>query len=157
MRTFIMEFPNDNIEIRATLLDDKAPNTCKAFWDVIETPLETSGKHAMYTGKEISVQFPAALCEKTDLHEVRPENQTCFPQPGELLFTYVGAYAWGGMPKAIYDVGCFYGPDARTFFPMGWLPGNRFAKVWEEDLEKFAEMGAKTGNEGIQAMNFRRG
>ncbi|MCF6138416.1 DUF3830 family protein [Pseudalkalibacillus berkeleyi] len=157
MRTFIIEFPKDNVVVRANLLDEKAPQTCEAFWNIIEVPLETSGKHAMYTGKEISVQFPQERCGSTALHEVRPENQTCFPQPGELLFTYVGAYAWEGMPKPIYDVGCFYGPDARTFFPMGWLPGNKFAKVWDEDLEKFAEMGTKASNEGIQPMVFKRG
>ncbi|WLD92531.1 DUF3830 family protein [Alkalihalobacillus sp. AL-G] len=156
MRTFIIEFPNEGVQIRAELLEEKAPKTCEAFWKVLEVPLHTSGKHAMYTGKEVSVQFPRELCEQTALHEVAPENQTCFPQPGELLFTYVGPYAWGGIPSPIYDVGCFYGPDARTFFPMGWLPGNRFAMVHRDDLEAFAEMGAKTGTHGIQPMTFRR-
>lgn len=156
MKAFKLTFPEHGVSIRATLLEDKAPKTCQAFWDIIQEPLETNGRHAMYTGKEISVQLPGERAASTDLHEVPPENITCFPLPGELLYTFMPPYAWGGNPQAIYDLGCFYGPDARTFFPMGWIAGNRFAKVWDEDFETFGEMGSKANIEGVQQIVIER-
>lgn len=156
MKSFKIIFPEHDVVIRAHLLEEKAPKTCEAFWEVIKEPLETSGKHAMYTGKEISVQLPAERSFSTALHEVKPENISCYPLPGELLYTFMPAYAWGGMPNAIYDLGCFYGPDARTFFPMGWLPGNRFATVENDDLGVFEQMGVKANNEGIQKIRIER-
>lgn len=151
-----LSFPHHQIEIWADLLTEKAPITCKAIWEILETPLQVSCKHAMYTGKELSIQLPQERCDTTPLHEVAPENQTCFPAVGDLLFTYMPPYAWNGIPAPIYDLGCFYGQDCRTFFPMGWVPGNRFAAIRQEDLETFALMGAKAIQEGQQTIILQR-
>jgi len=152
-----IEFPEHQISLRAELLEEQAPKTTESILKILsKEPVKTTGKHAMYTGKEISVQFSEEICEGSGLSGEVKENLTCFPQPGDLLFTYMPAYAWGGVPSQIFDLGIFYGRDARTFFPMGWLPGNLFAKVIPEDLEKLARIGSETLLHGQQKIVIRK-
>jgi hypothetical protein len=143
MSTFFqIRFVESDVTLKARILEEKAPTTAQAFADLLQTSaIETTGKHAMYTGKEVSIQLPKRSCESTLLHEPPKENLTCFPQPGDILYTFMPAYAWGGIPQPIYDFGLFYGKEARTFFPAGWLPGNLFARIIDEDLEELEEIG----------------
>ncbi|MHC0039067.1 DUF3830 family protein [Pseudoneobacillus sp. C159] len=141
MNTFSITFLDSDVTLTAELLSDKAPETCRAFLDLLREPVHTTGKHAMYTGREVSIQLPISRCEHTPLHEPAKENLTCFPQPGDILFTFMPAYAWGGIPYPIYDFGLFYGKEARTFFPAGWIPGNLFARIVASDLEELEEIG----------------
>ncbi|MFA9557711.1 DUF3830 family protein [Evansella sp. AB-rgal1] len=158
MKYFLIEFPEEGKEFKVELLTEKAPKTCEAFWEAISEPVEVFGKHAMYTGKEVSVQLPPNDKNKGLLYNAAPENLTCFPLPGELLFTFMPEHAFGGIPVPIYDVGIFYGRDARTFFPMGWLPGNLFAQLTsEEDKKELAEIGKNINVNGQQKIIFRRG
>src|SRR5690625_2868197 len=158
MKQFLIVFPELDVEVKATLLTEKAPKTCEGFWEALgEDGIETSGKHAMYTGREISVQLPLENPEESVLHEPAEENLTCFPLPGDLLFTFMPKHAFGGIPTAIYDLGIFYGRDARTFFPMGWLPGNLFAQAAnEEERRKLAEVGNHINIHGIQKIILKR-
>jgi hypothetical protein len=156
MDRIVIEFPEHQIIIHAQLLVKKAPITCQAFWEILHIPLETTCRHAMYTGRELSVQLPASRAGSTSLHQVVPENLTCYPAPGELLYTFMPSYAWEGLPDPIYDLGIFYGHHCRTFFPMGWVAGNSFAVVDQEDLPKLAQMGNKAITEGIQRLRIRR-
>jgi|SRR5690625_2223310 len=157
MKGFLIVFPDLDIEVKANLLLEQAPKTCEGFLEAIkDNPIKTSGKHAMYTGREISVQLP--LDDEPDnlLSNPAPENLTCFPTPGDLLFTYMPKHAFGGIPVPIFDVGIFYGRDARTFFPMGWLPGNRFATISHDDLDKIAEVGSHIHLNGQQNIIFKK-
>lgn len=154
---FFVCFPKSDEKIKAVLLEGKAPQTCEAFWKLLtkERELDTSGRHAMYTGKEISVQLSEEVSKGTILQDPPEENLTCFPLPGDFLYTYMPPYAFGGNPSAIFDVGLFYGRDTRTFFPMGWLPGNHFAQVAdEEELRKLEDMGRFVANNGPQPIKF---
>ncbi|MFD1031698.1 DUF3830 family protein [Metaplanococcus flavidus] len=158
MNYFVIEFPDFNESIQFDLLTDKAPNTCRAFWEVIDEPVEIIVKHAMYTGKEISAQLPPEGKAKDELYNPKPENLTCFPLPGDILFTFMPEYAFGGAPVPIFDIGIFYGRDARTFFPMGWLPGHLMAQVHSaEELVRLQTIGQKVHSEGQQRMIIRRG
>lgn len=157
MSYFFIVFPDANVEIKIKLLFDKAPKTCEGFWEAIKSPIETSGKHAMYTGKEVSVQLTPDSQKGTLLDDPAKENLTCFPLPGDILFTFMPEYSFGGLPFPIFDVGIFYGRDARTFFPMGWLPGNLFAQVADEkELRKLAEVGQDFNVNGQQKVIFKR-
>lgn len=154
---FLLVFPELETEIIVNMLEDKAPKTCEGFWEAIKEPVNTSGKHAMYTGREISVQLPPDEQKESILHEPPQENLTCFPLPGDILFTFMPKHAFGGAPVPIYDIGIFYGRDARTFFPMGWLPGNLFAQVSDpNELKKLEEIGQYVNNHGQQKVIFKR-
>ncbi|MBE4908529.1 DUF3830 family protein [Bacillus luteolus] len=154
MSLFNINFIDIDVSIRARLLSEKAPATTEAFLKLLKNPIPSTGKHAMYTGKEISIQLPVKSCEGTELHDPAKENLTCFPQPGDILFTFMPAYAWGGVPTPIYDFGLFYGRDARTFFPAGWLPGNLFARVLDEDMEELEEIGKLIHTKGQQRLRL---
>ena len=158
MKQFITEFPDDNKIVKYDLLFDKAPKTCEAIWEVIEEPIEITVKHAMYTGKEISAQLPPDDQKTNDLlYDPKPENLTCFPLPGDVLFTFMPEYAFGGAPVPIFDIGLFYGRDARTFFPMGWLPGHLIAQASSSvDLETLQAVGQAISQHGQQKMIIRR-
>lgn len=157
MKQFIVEFPEGNHVVKYDLLFDKAPETCEAFWKVIEEPVEITVKHAMYTGKEISAQLPTNEKVKELLYKPNPENLTCFPLPGDVLFTFMPEYAFGGAPVPIYDIGLFYGRDARTFFPMGLAAGHLMAQVSsQEDLEILQAVGQEISKNGQQTMVIRR-
>lgn len=158
MKYFVIEFPDFQKSIKFDLLGDKAPETCRAFWEVIAEPVEIMCRHAMYTGKEISAQLPPEGHVKGLLYDPKPENLTCFPLPGDILFTFMPEYAFGGAPAPIFDIGIFYGRDARTFFPMGWVPGHLMAQAQsKEELEQLEEVGRRIHLEGQQRMIIRRG
>lgn len=156
MRKFSVEFPERDVMIHFQLLEEKAPQTCAAFWDALSERVETMGKHAMYTGREISVQLDPKIHSDGTLANLPQENLTCFPLPGDILFTYMPKHAFGGLPFEIFDIGIFYGRDARTFFPMGWVPGNLFAQVLPEDAQKLAEIGQYISLHGQQKVAFSR-
>src|SRR5699024_4547615 len=157
MEQFLIVFPDCNEEIKVNLLKDKAPKTCEKFLEAIDTNVETTGSHAIYTGREISVQLPFPRENDFGMSSIPKENLTCFPLPGDILFTYMPEYAFGGNPNAIYDIGLFYGRDSRTFFPMGWLPGNLFAQVADNsELQKLEKMGEKIRNGGNEKIIFKR-
>jgi len=157
MKEFLIIFPDQNIEIKAYLMSEKAPITCDGFWEAIKNPIEILGQHAMYTGREISTQLPESLCDKGLLDNPTSENLTCFPLPGELLFMFMSKYSFEGNPFPIYDIGIFYGRNARTFFPMGWLPGNLFARVANEHEQyKLLEIGQYINCYGQQKVIFKR-
>lgn len=156
MKYVQLVFPNTSEVVRARLLFDLAPKTCTAFWDALAAPMELIGRHAMYTGRELSIPMPADRLRETPLKEVAPENLTCFPARGDLLYTYLSPYAWSGAADAIFDLGCFYGRDARTFFPAGWLPGNRFAEVVEEDRDILTAIGQRALQRGEQQLVLQR-
>ncbi|MHB8619232.1 MAG: DUF3830 family protein [Chloroflexota bacterium] len=141
---FSITFLAEQIACVAELLPDLAPATCREFLAAL--PLRLTGVHAMFTGREISLQLPNA-------GPVPPENQTCFPLPGDLLWTSVPPYVWNGIPRPIQDVGIFYGRDCRTLMPIGWVPGNRFAAI-VENLAPFAEVCARCQREGAKELRF---
>lgn len=121
----------------ARLLSEQAPATTDAIWELLAEPLVVKGIHAMWTGPEISLQVPPERAHDALAH-LPPENQTIFPQPGDLVWAYLPPYAFGGMPDPVYDIGLFYGPHGRIFLPVGWVPANRFASL-DGDFSEFAD------------------
>ena len=154
MREIRFEFVESGISAAAALLEDKAPRTCAALWEQLAEPLELTGTHAMWTGPEVSMQIPPGLA-RAELSELPPENLTVFPQAGALLWAYMPAYAFGGHPAQIFDIGLFYGPQGRLFLPMGWVPCNHFAQL-QGDWNAFQDACRRTRTEGAQLLRLER-
>ena len=94
----------------------------------------------MWTGPEISAPIPAAMLPDKHRAEGLPlENATVLPQPGELVLAYVPARVWGGDDAPVFDLGLFYGPHGRLFFPIGWHAGSVVARVDPAHLPAVAE------------------
>ena len=142
----------------AQLLDDLAPKTCKAVWNVL--PQEGDTFHAKYANNEIYTLVPPFADPEIGL-----ENPTILPIPGDLLYIF---FAPGLITRpdvldashrtGLVDLALFYGRDNFLFSPTtGAVPGNRFAMV-TENLAKMAEACDNIWREGFvgERLAFRR-
>ena len=155
-RLLAIEFPKEGLVARARLLDDLAPRTCAAMWELAGHSAELLAVHAAFTGRELSVRIPADLASRIGDPDLPPENQTLFPIPGDLVWAALPPYAWSGVAEPLYDLGIFYGRDSRLLLPVGWVAGNRFAEILPEDLPPLARLGARTQVEGARRLILRR-
>ena len=131
--------PRSKLSVTAQLLSGKAPENAAFLLAYLAQSRVVAGIHAMWTGPEISCPVPVAHLEGQTFTRALPaENATLTPQPGDIVLSYVPPRVWGGGPDAIFDIGLFYGPGARLFFPIGWLPGSVVAQVLPEEREQFA-------------------
>lgn len=154
MQEIRMTFIEENVACVARLYEDKAPKTAAFIWDMLATPVEGLGVHAMWTGREIS--FPIAADRiPGDKGFVPPENQTVIPTPGNLIWNAYYPYQWFGNPNPVYDFGIFYGPDSRLFLPLGWRPSNLFGQI-TENLAEFATVCARVQLEGRKRIRIER-
>lgn len=143
------------LDVLADLLPDKAPENLAFLMAYLSVPRVVPGLHAMWTGPEISCPIPAAhLAGATYAHALPPENATLHPQPGDVVLAYVPARMWGGNPDPIFDIGLFYGPGARMFFPIGWLAGSVVAQVRPEDRPALAEACTRIRRSGACEITF---
>lgn len=132
--------PAAGLSVRADFLDAKAPQNAAFLRSYLQTPRLIPGLHAMWTGPEISCPIPPAhLVGASYAQALPPENATLHPQPGDVVLAYVPARMWGGTPDPIFDIGLFYGPGARMFFPVGWLAGSVVAQVHPNQCAALAE------------------
>jgi len=140
------------LDVRAEFLGHKAPANVAFLLDYLAQPRVVPGLHAMWTGPEISCPIPSG--HLTNPAPLPPENATLHPQPGDVVLAYVPARVWGGNPDPIYDIGLFYGPGARMFFPIGWLAGSVAAQVLPEDRAALAEACARIRRSGACEITF---
>ena len=143
------------LDVLADLLPEKAPENLAFLTSYLTGPRVVPGLHAMWTGPEISCPIPPAhLSGATYARALPPENATLHPQPGDVVLAYVPARMWGGNPDPIFDIGLFYGPGARMFFPIGWLAGSVVAQVRPEDRPALAEACTRIRRSGACEITF---
>lgn len=143
------------LDVRAEFLATKAPQNTGFLLSYLGSPRVVPGLHAMWTGPEISCPIPSAHLAGADYaHALPPENATLHPQPGDIVLAYVPAFVWGGNPNPIFDIGLFYGPGARMFFPIGWLAGSVVAQVRSEDRVALTEACGRIRHSGACDITF---
>ena len=143
------------LDVRADFLATKAPQNTFFLLSYLEHPRVVPGLHAMWTGPEISCPVPPAhLLGASYASALPPENVTLHPQPGDVVLAYVPAMVWGGNPNPIFDIGLFYGPGARMFFPIGWLAGSVVAQVRPEDRAALADACGRIRRSGACDITF---
>ncbi len=155
MKKIKLTFVEEGISAIAVLLEDKAPQTARMIWDLLETPMENDAIHAMFTGRELSFGVPNDRVDESTIFDLPPENQTMFPLPGSLIWNAYQPYQWLGTPRAVYDFGIFYGPESRILLPTGWRPSNHFGDI-VENLEEFAACCARCQREGVKKIRIQR-
>jgi hypothetical protein len=127
----LAEEPASGLEVRFRLLAEQAPANVRFLRRLLREPKAIPGLHAMWTGPEISCPVPPVMIPEDARDPLPAENATIHPQPGDLVLAYVPPRLWGGGPDPVFDLGLFYGPGARMFFPIGWLPGSVVARAEE--------------------------
>ncbi len=155
MKKIKLTFLDENVFAVAVLLEDKAPQTARMIWDLLETPMENHAIHAMYTGRELSFGVPNDRVDESTIFDLPQENVTMFPLPGSLIWNAYRPYQWLGTPQAVYDFGIFYGPESRILLPTGWRPSNHFGDI-VENLDEFAACCARVQREGVKLIRIER-
>ncbi|MEQ1935209.1 MAG: DUF3830 family protein [Fimbriimonadaceae bacterium] len=141
----------------ATLFPDKAPENVAFLLRYLETRRTIPSIHAMWTGPEISCPVPVADIEGKCFARALPlENSTISPQPGDIVLSYLPARVWGGGPSPVFDIGLFYGPHGRLFFPVGWLAGSVIGRVETDSIEHLAAACSKIRRSGACDIVFER-
>jgi hypothetical protein len=143
------------LSVAATLIEDRAPANAAFLWDFLAAPREIPAIHAMWTGPEISAPIPdAALTEAQRAAGLPLENATVMPQPGDVVLTFLPPRVWGGGAAPVFDIGLFYGPGARLFFPIGWQPGSVAARI--ADVSALAAACGRIRESGACVLAFER-
>ena len=143
------------LSVVAALIEDRAPANAAFLRDFCAVAREIPAIHAMWTGPEISAPIPDALLTDAQRTAGLPlENATVMPQPGEVVLTYLAPRVWGGGPAPVFDIGLFYGPGARLFFPIGWQPGSVAARV--ADISALAAACGRIRQGGACTLVFER-
>ena len=120
----------------ARLEEEAAPETVAAFRRLL--PLESRIIHARWSGEACWIPF-----RELDVG-LRPENATCYPAPGQILF-----YP-GGVSET--EILLPYGPTAFAS-KAGALAGNQFATVLG-GVAELGELGRRVLWEGAQPISF---
>ncbi len=132
--------PRSGLDIAAATLPNLAPANVAWLAEATAGGIEVTAIHAMWTGPEISAPIPSDLVNpRLAATELPLEHATVMPQPGDIVLTWLPARLWGGGPSPVFDLGLYYGPGARCFFPIGWQPGSVVARVAANDVPRFAE------------------
>ena len=132
----MLEIVSGDFRFAGRLEEERAPATVAAFRRLL--PLESRIIHARWSGEACWIPFG-------DLDVgFGPEDPTCYPAPGQLLF-----YP-GGMSET--EILFPYG-HAAFASKAGALAGNHFATV-TEGLERIGELGRKVLWEGAQPIRF---
>jgi len=129
-------FTKSKIILPATLLWKEAPLTCSATWKVLQKPVRSRARHAIWSGKEVFFYLPQTMPKDLPL-----ENHTIFPESGDLMFYYMPEKRVKGIqtikfrdPGDVFELAIFYGTNnLRLTMEMGWR-GSVFGRVPENHL-----------------------
>lgn len=133
----MLEISAGGFDFVARFEEDAAPQTVAAFRTLL--PLESRIIHVRWSGEGGWIPFG-------DLDiGIGPENATCYPNPGELVF-----YP-GGVSETELLLAYGYVSFASKAGP---LAGNHFATIVEGN-ESLRELGRRFLWEGAQAILFR--
>lgn len=154
MKRIHIAIPDYGAEGEAALLEAAAPATCAAIWSALTTPLTARGLHAAWVGPEVFINIPP-LRRTFDPALLPKENQTCFPQPGDLVWLWFLAGAWRGLTEDLHEIGIVYAPDATLFNPIGWSPACVFGQVMS-GLAGLAGACRRFREDGRRDMTFSR-
>lgn len=138
MRRIEIDF--DGTVVTARLLDDKAPELCQAFWDVL--PIEDDVAHAQWSGAMFHTVKNDWLDFKVD-YPWGLENKVGFQAPGDVVY----------FPPA-KEIAIAYG-DAQ----FCWVTGNLIVStiaVIEDDLTELVEQAKRMQWEGAKRLTVRR-
>jgi len=154
-RTLSFTFIETGVAGTVRLYDAAAPQTCAAIWQALAQPVRIPAMHAMFAGPEIMLGLPPEA-QVFDPRVVPVENQTCFPVAGDCLWFYQAKGMMKGLSDELWEIGMFYADGGRIFGPLGWTPCNIFGCM-VEGLDEFARACASIRQEGVKAVEIRRG
>jgi hypothetical protein len=153
-RKLYARFVDSGVQGLITLHETSAPVTVETIWTALAQPIRTPAMHAMFAGPEIMMGLPPEA-QSFDPRSLPPENQTCFPSPGDMLWFYQAPNLMKGLGDELWELGLFYAEGGRIFGPLGWTPCTIFGTM-DDGLAAFAAACGKTRTEGIKTVEIGR-
>jgi hypothetical protein len=138
----------------AELQETDAPKTCEALWQALAQPIEATGIHAMWAGREIMVDVPPPN-RVFDPAAVPLENATVYPAAGDICWGFFPPYTERGFGEGVWDIAIVYGRETRFYVPLGMHPLNIWACI-VDGLPAFAEACAGVRTEGLKTFRLER-
>lgn len=149
-----LEVVESGVRAVADLQENDAPKTTAALWASLERPIETTGIHAMWAGREIMIDIPDAN-RVFEPESVPLENATVYPAAGDICWGYFPPYTERGFAHGVWDIAIIYGRETRFYIPLGMHALNIWACI-SEGLEGFAAECAKVRTEGLKRFRLSR-
>lgn len=125
----------EGTEIRFAFYENAAPETSKGFATIL--PFTRTFYHARVSGQEIWIDDVPPL-------DIIQENASVFTEPGEVVFGPLKPVR----AKTANCFGIYYGEG------KGLDACNIFGKVFTEDLQKLADLGAAIWRNGAQELTI---
>ena len=120
----IFRFLEEGVAASARLLQEQAPDTCRAVLDAL--PAAGSARHGIYSGSEVYLVLPVLLAPPR-------EHATTIVGPGDVGFLTVEKGSGYGIEEGYSEVCWFYDLDATPSMPEGPIAVNVFARLHEAD------------------------
>lgn len=140
-----LRFINENIAVRAQLLEEEMPRTCTEL--VRHMPFVGTAIHARYSGSEVAMLIPKSV-------RIEREKATCDVLPGEVAYVWLNRNDHYGLADDVSEICWFYDRDSRPQMFEGPVRVNVFARI-EGDAREFYKACADTRMTG--AKQFRIG
>jgi hypothetical protein len=154
VRKISIAFEASGVTATASLLEDTAPNTCEAMWQVLSEPLVQHGIYAGWAGREVSVDVPQAN-RVVDPTLIPKENLTLYPIPGDICFGYFPPGFGVGITEEYWDLALIYGRETRFEFSFGPVPMTLWATI-DDGLEGIARECERIRVEGLKTIRISR-
>lgn len=133
---------DDGTVMIAELLEDKAPKTCEAIWNML--PYENEMLHVKWSGNVFYTFFDIDLCEA--------ECSRVFGvSPGDIVYNpHVHDAA-----EHPHEISFIYA-EAAMYTVSGTAISNLFARVLPEYLDKLYELGIDSWKNGVKKIRLSR-
>ena len=139
-----LEFVEQKIKVRARLLEEEMPRTCKEL--VKNLPLESTATHARYSGSEV------AMLLSTDI-KIGREKATCAVQTGDVAYVWLNQDDHYGLDDDVSEICWFYDRDSTPTMAEGPVRVNVFAQI-EGDATEFYKASANTRITGVRTVRI---
>lgn len=127
-----IEFPEIQVSVRASLLEEEEPELCEILWENLENPLKLFCRHPVSTGEEFSGESRPPRHPVQSGTQAQPlgRKRWLFSRipPGSVVYAIFGGY--GGLSLV-------YGPCTEPLSARGSVVG----KVVEEDIGNMLKAG----------------
>jgi len=135
-----LKFVEDNVAVRARLLEDDMPRTCGEL--IKHIPIESIGTHARYSGSEV------AMLLSTDI-KIGREKATSSVETGDIAYVWLNQDDHYGLDDDVSEICWFYDKDSTPTMAEGPVRVNIFAKI-EGDATEFYKASANTRITGVK-------
>jgi len=142
-----LRFVEDNIAVRARLLENEMPRTCAEL--IKRMPLESTATHARYSGSEVAMLLSTEI-------KIAREKATCATLPGDVAYVWLNQDDHYGLDDDVSEICWFYDRDCRPSMAEGPVRVNVFARIEEEgeDVGAFYRACDETRITGVKTMRI---